>query len=142
MVGTTISKTFFDIVVNMKRLARINKFVFAKMISLVFDPRLEIWVLLGLAIGLPVRRLAIASMAALGLVMTMRWKWRISAHAGVNSALATYVVMSYGSNLVWLYGIVALVGWSRVELGRHGWLQVIAGAILGGVGVWIGKMVV
>jgi len=75
----------------------------------------------------------------LALIFTVvTTKWKVSVHAGVNVALATYVVLVWGINWWWLYGLVVLVGWSRVKLGRHKMMQVVLGAALGVVGVVVG----
>ena len=61
-------------------------------------------------------------------LVTMRWK--ISVHAGVMSALSTFAVLVYGKSFVWLYGLVMLVAWARVEGQYHRVSQVLAGAVV------------
>lgn len=64
--------------------------------------------------------------------------WKISVHAGVNSALATFMVYLGGVSWVWLYLILIPVGWSRVVLGHHKLDEYIVGAVLAAVGMWVG----
>ena len=63
---------------------------------------------------------------AVALVITLRWK--ISIHAGGAAGAATVMALLYGVQALPLLFGVALIGWSRVVLGKHTWLQVVAGA--------------
>ncbi len=54
-----------------------------------------------------------------------------SGHTAYAFALAEAVGAREPQARPWLYGYAALVGWSRVELNRHFWDQVIGGAALG-----------
>jgi hypothetical protein len=54
-----------------------------------------------------------------------------SGHTAYAFALAEAVSARELETRPWLYGYAALVGWSRVELDRHDWEQVIGGAVLG-----------
>lgn len=54
-----------------------------------------------------------------------------SGHTAYAFALAEVVGAREPEARPWLYGYAALVGWSRVELNRHYWDQVIGGAVLG-----------
>ncbi len=65
-------------------------------------------------------------------------KWKISLHAGVNAVLITSLNMFYGWHYAWLYGLLCLVMWARVEQKHHNWEQVIVGAVLGGGMVGVG----
>ncbi len=82
------------------------------------------------ALGAP-RLLLILLLATLvggtiALLITLRWK--ISIHAGGAAGAATVLALLYGAQaLPLLLGVVA-IGWSRVALGKHTWLQVVAGA--------------
>jgi membrane-associated phospholipid phosphatase len=60
------------------------------------------------------------------LLITLRWK--ISIHAGGAAGAATVMAMLYGVQALPLLLGVALIGWSRVVLGKHTWPQVVAGA--------------
>jgi len=72
-------------------------------------------------------------MALMFTVVTVFWK--VSMHAGVNAALATYVILAWGVGFVWLFGLVVLVAWSRVVLKKHKLEQVIIGGLLGMLGI-------
>lgn len=56
--------------------------------------------------------------------------WKISVHAGVNAAMATFLVHLWGPRFLWMYFILIPVGWSRVYLAKHSWLQYIGGVLL------------
>lgn len=60
------------------------------------------------------------------LLITLRWK--ISIHAGGAAGAATVMTLLYGVQALPLLIGVVLIGWSRVVLGKHTWLQVVAGA--------------
>lgn len=62
------------------------------------------------------------------LLITLRWK--ISIHAGGAAGCATVLALLYGAWALPLLVGVALIGWSRVALGKHTWAQVIAGALV------------
>lgn len=54
-----------------------------------------------------------------------------SGHASAAFAMAT-VVSEYKPKYRWVaYGTAAVIGWSRVETGKHRWRDVLAGAALG-----------
>jgi membrane-associated phospholipid phosphatase len=54
---------------------------------------------------------------------------KVSIHTGGLAGLATVVIILFGRNALLGLLLVALVGWSRVMLGRHTLRQVITGAI-------------
>ena len=62
----------------------------------------------------------------IALLITLRWK--ISIHAGGAAGAATVMALLYGAQALPLLIGVALIGWSRVALGKHTWPQVVAGA--------------
>lgn len=64
--------------------------------------------------------------------------WKISMHAGVNAALATFLTLSGGYKYVLTYLILFPVGWARVYLKKHSLAQFVAGAVLAAAGLWIG----
>ena len=64
----------------------------------------------------------------IALLITLRWK--ISIHAGGAAGAATVMALLYGVQALPLLIGVALIGWSRVALGKHTWPQVLAGAAL------------
>ena len=76
---------------------------------------------------------------AVGIVFALTTlKWKISLHAGVNAGLITIINIFYGWRFSWLYLLLCLVMWARVYQKHHTWAQVIAGAIVGGVVVFVG----
>ncbi|MFF5438795.1 hypothetical protein [Streptomyces achromogenes] len=70
----------------------------------------------------------ISTLAALALV-TLAWK--ISVHQAVSAGAVIMLAQTYGPWALCGYALVAVVGWSRVELRDHTLAQVIAGTILG-----------
>lgn len=77
-----------------------------------------------------------AAVSLLSLIIT-RW-WKISAHAGAVGGVAggMYWLACHGllmNPVLWLCIVIALAGllcWSRLYLGRHTVMQVIAGAVM------------
>lgn len=67
--------------------------------------------------------------AALALVVTLAWK--VSLHSWVSTIGATALVVTYGPWALWLWPVLAAVGWSRVELRDHTPAQVAVGALFG-----------
>ena len=57
--------------------------------------------------------------------------WKISFHTGVAAAAVTLLVLAYGLPAAFLYPLVALIGWSRVNLAHHTVAQVLTGAPVG-----------
>ncbi len=74
--------------------------------------------------------LLVATLAGgiVALLITLRWK--ISIHAGGAAGAATVLALIYGAWALPLMLGVALIGWSRVVLGKHTWAQVLAGAVI------------
>lgn len=65
--------------------------------------------------------------------------WKISVHAGVNGAMVAYFNHAYGwRNYWWLLVVLIFVLWSRVEIKKHSWMQVVAGSSLAIVWVELG----
>ena len=69
-----------------------------------------------------------SNLVSVALLITLRWK--ISIHAGGAAGAATVLALLYGVQALPLLAGVALIGWSRVVLGKHTWLQVLAGAVI------------
>jgi membrane-associated phospholipid phosphatase len=94
-------------------------------------------VLVGLALlavlDAPAEMVALlASMAvgvACGWVVTLWWK--ISVHAAIAAGAATVLTLVFGPALLVAWPLVALVAWSRVQVGDHTTAQVVAGVALG-----------
>ena len=59
-------------------------------------------------------------------------KWKISMHTAV-AAGAVVIAMTYVPALWVLAALVAVIGWSRVQVGDHTPAQVVAGAVIGAV---------
>jgi membrane-associated phospholipid phosphatase len=70
----------------------------------------------------------LASVAALAAVSAV---WKISIHCAVASGSVVILALSFGPLLLPCYALVAVLGWSRVALGDHTAVQVVAGAALG-----------
>jgi membrane-associated phospholipid phosphatase len=72
---------------------------------------------------------AIAVGVACGWVVTLWWK--ISVHAAIAAGAATVLTLVFGPALLVAWPLVALVAWSRVQVGDHTTAQVVAGVALG-----------
>jgi membrane-associated phospholipid phosphatase len=66
---------------------------------------------------------------ACGWVITLWWK--ISVHAAIAAGAATVLVLVFGPALLAVWPLVALIAWSRVQVGDHTPAQVLAGVVLG-----------
>ncbi len=64
--------------------------------------------------------------------------WKISVHAGVNSALATFLVLVGSTKYIWAYLVLIPVGWSRIYLKKHNLAQYVAGVLLANGLMWAG----
>ncbi|MFD7840582.1 hypothetical protein [Streptomyces sp. NPDC059761] len=73
-----------------------------------------------------------AMLATLVALLAVTPAWKISVHAAVSSGSVALLAMAYGPRVLLAYPLVAVVGWSRVELKDHTVAQVLAGAALGG----------
>jgi membrane-associated phospholipid phosphatase len=72
---------------------------------------------------------SIAVGVACGWVVTLWWK--ISVHAAIAAGAATVLVLVFGPVLLVVWPLVALIAWSRVQVGDHTPAQVLAGVALG-----------
>ena len=72
---------------------------------------------------------SIAVGVACGWVITLWWK--ISVHAAIAAGAATVLLLVFGPALLVVWTLVALIGWSRVQVGDHTPAQVLAGVALG-----------
>jgi membrane-associated phospholipid phosphatase len=68
---------------------------------------------------------------ACGWVITLWWK--ISVHAAIAAGAATVLLLVFGPALLVVWPLVALIAWSRVQVGDHTPAQTLAGAALGGL---------
>jgi membrane-associated phospholipid phosphatase len=64
--------------------------------------------------------------------------WKVSVHAGVNSALVTFLVLIVDPKYAWLYVLLVPVGWARIYTKNHSLDEFMMGAILGSLGLWGG----
>jgi membrane-associated phospholipid phosphatase len=72
---------------------------------------------------------AVAVGVACGWVITLWWK--ISVHAAIAAGAATVLTLVFGPALLVVWPLVALIAWSRVQVGDHTPAQVLAGIALG-----------
>jgi membrane-associated phospholipid phosphatase len=94
-------------------------------------------ILLGLAVlaafDAPAEMVALLASIAVGVacgwVVTLWWK--ISVHAAIAAGAATVLLLVFGPALLAIWLLVALIAWSRVQVGDHTPAQVLAGVALG-----------
>jgi membrane-associated phospholipid phosphatase len=72
---------------------------------------------------------SIAVGVACGWMITLWWK--ISVHAAIAAGAATVLLIVLGPALLVAWPLVALIAWSRVQVGDHTPAQVLAGIALG-----------
>jgi membrane-associated phospholipid phosphatase len=72
---------------------------------------------------------SIAVGVACGWVITLWWK--ISVHAAIAAGAATALLLVFGPVLLVVWPLVAVIAWSRVQVGDHTPAQVLAGVALG-----------
>jgi membrane-associated phospholipid phosphatase len=72
---------------------------------------------------------SIAVGVACGWVITLWWK--ISVHAAIAAGAATVLPLVFGPALLAVWPLVAMIAWSRVQVGDHTPAQVLAGVALG-----------
>ena len=70
----------------------------------------------------------------LGLALAATPLQRISVHMAAITGASVLLQLLFGSIGLAALPIVAMVGWSRLELGEHTPAQVIAGAVVGAIG--------
>ncbi|GHI82804.1 hypothetical protein ACWGF3_15725 [Streptomyces xanthophaeus] len=72
-----------------------------------------------------------AMLTTLAALLAVTPAWKISVHAAVSSGSVAMLALAYGPWLLLSYSLVAVVGWSRVELKDHTLAQVLAGTAVG-----------
>jgi membrane-associated phospholipid phosphatase len=94
-------------------------------------------VLLGLALlaalDAPAEMVALLASIAVGVVcgwVITLW-WKISVHAAIAAGAATVLLLVLGTALLVVWPLVAVIAWSRVQVGDHTPAQVVAGVALG-----------
>jgi len=65
------------------------------------------------------------------VLAAITFAWKISIHCAVASGSVAILAFTFGPLVLVGYGLVALLGWSRVVLGDHTVAQVVAGSVLG-----------
>ncbi|MFD4870051.1 hypothetical protein [Streptomyces sp. NPDC058412] len=73
-----------------------------------------------------------AMLSTLAALLAVTPAWKISVHAAVSSGSVAMLALTYGPWALLAYPVVAVVGWSRVELKDHTLGQVLVGAAVGG----------
>jgi membrane-associated phospholipid phosphatase len=94
-------------------------------------------ILLGLAVlaafSAPAEMVALQAAVAVGVACgwVITWWWKISVHAAIAAGAATVLVLVFGTALLAAWALVAVIAWSRVQVGDHTTAQVLAGVALG-----------
>ena len=90
---------------------------------------------LGLLIALDAPTEMVGLLVALVVGIVWGWLitlwWKISVHAAIAAGAATVLVLVFGPALLAVWPLVALIAWSRVQVGDHTPAQVLAGVALG-----------
>lgn len=87
------------------------------------------------ALGAPHELIALIGAGITALVVTgaITLRWKISLHVGVASGVLTIFTLLFGLRVLLLVPLIPLIGWARIELQDHTFLQVLAGAMIGSV---------
>jgi membrane-associated phospholipid phosphatase len=92
---------------------------------------------LGLLIWLKAPRellaLVAAMVAGLGVTVLVTHWWKISVHTAVAAGTVVVLTLVFGPWLLFLWAVVALIAWSRVELRDHTIGQVLGGIPFGAI---------
>lgn len=99
--------------------------------------------LAGIGLALVTGRIEVAHILLLfwllGIIfLSITLLWKVSVHAGVNSALATFLVLIGGNKFLWVYLLLFPVGWARLANGHHTFWQFVCGALIAAVSLWGG----
>lgn len=96
-------------------------------------------VVVGLAVllwmGAPreVVALVVAMLAGLAVALAVTAFWKISVHTAVAGGTVAVLMLTYGPVVAVAAPLVALIGWSRVELRDHTPMQTFVGGLVGAV---------
>jgi membrane-associated phospholipid phosphatase len=71
-----------------------------------------------------------AGLAAIVIFMAINLHWKISLHTAFVAAAAMMLTLAYGAKAAWVFVLLPLVAWARLELRLHTPAQVITGALL------------
>jgi hypothetical protein len=74
-----------------------------------------------------------AGITALVVTGAITLRWKISLHVGVAAGVLTVLALLFGPGMLALVPLLPLIGWARMELRDHTFLQVFAGGLIGGV---------
>jgi membrane-associated phospholipid phosphatase len=94
-------------------------------------------ILIGLAVlaGLDAPAEMVALQASIAVGVACGWLitlwWKISVHAAIAAGAATVLLLVFGPALLVVWPLVAVIAWSRVQVGDHTPAQVLAGVALG-----------
>ena len=82
--------------------------------------------------GAPLALVAIfvAGLSAIIVFMFINFIWKISVHTALVAASVTTLTILYGSTGAFSAMLIPPIAWSRIELERHSFAQVTAGAFL------------
>ena len=72
----------------------------------------------------------IAGLVAVIIFMAINVYWKISLHTAFISAAAMVLTLIFGAKAAWVFVLLPLVAWSRLELKLRTPAQVVAGAVL------------
>jgi hypothetical protein len=101
------------------------------MVFIICSVATGIALMIGLGAPRTMTALIAAMLTTLAALMAITTVWKISVHAAVSSGAVAMLTVVYGPIALTGYALVALVGWSRIELRDHTRGQVLAGAVLG-----------
>jgi len=79
----------------------------------------------------------VAGLSGVFVFMCVNFFWKISLHTALITAAVTVLIILYGSKAAVTVVVVPLVGWARIELKQHTLAQVIAGALLAALIVFV-----
>jgi hypothetical protein len=103
------------------------------MVFIICSVAAGIALMIGLGAPRTMTALIAAMLSTLAALMAITTVWKISVHAAVSSGAVAMLTVVYGPIALAGYALVALVGWSRIELRDHTRGQVLAGTVLGTV---------
>jgi len=85
-----------------------------------------------LYMGAPLALVAtfVAGLSAIIVFMFINFIWKISVHTAFVAASVTTLTILYGSTGAFSAMLIPPIAWSRIELERHSFAQVTAGALL------------
>ncbi len=74
-----------------------------------------------------------AGFVAVIIFMIVNYFWKISLHTAFVAGSVVVLIIVYGENAAWSLPALPLIGWSRIRLKQHSFMQVIAGGLLAGL---------